>query len=248
MRFMRAGAVSALVRRAGVAVHRHHDERAADLLRGPRRPATRSCGGSPWPIAAPRATGWCGPTAPPPTRASSTCQTGAFLRQSTHQGLRADSCWARGLAWSLYGFSKVYALTRHGRVPGRRRAERRLLAGAPAGRQGPLLGLRRRPVAAAALGAAKGQLGRGDRRQRAVGPGRADRLARRARPPTARRPWRCSTRWSSPSTWPSTRPAGKASSSTASTTPRKNLGVDESVMWGEFFFVEALTKAMRDEG
>jgi unsaturated chondroitin disaccharide hydrolase len=37
--------------------------------------------------------------------------TGQFLRQSTHQGLRPDSTWARGLAWSLYGFSKCYALT-----------------------------------------------------------------------------------------------------------------------------------------
>jgi unsaturated chondroitin disaccharide hydrolase len=25
----------------------------------------------------------------------------------------------------------------------------------------------------------------------------------------------------------------------------KNLGVDESVLWGDFFFVEALTKVMR---
>lgn len=36
---------------------------------------------------------------------------GAFLRESTHQGLRADSRWARGLAWSMYGFAQVYALT-----------------------------------------------------------------------------------------------------------------------------------------
>ncbi|MGC4002380.1 MAG: hypothetical protein QM811_04230 [Pirellulales bacterium] len=27
----------------------------------------------------------------------------------------------------------------------------------------------------------------------------------------------------------------------------KNLGVDESVMWGEFFFVEALTKVVRGQ-
>ena len=38
-------------------------------------------------------------------------ETGQFLRQSTHQGLRPDSAWTRGLAWSLYGFSKVYFYT-----------------------------------------------------------------------------------------------------------------------------------------
>jgi unsaturated chondroitin disaccharide hydrolase len=37
--------------------------------------------------------------------------TGEFLKQTTHQGLRGDSAWARGLAWSLYGYSKVFALT-----------------------------------------------------------------------------------------------------------------------------------------
>jgi unsaturated chondroitin disaccharide hydrolase len=38
-------------------------------------------------------------------------QTGEFLRQDTHQGLHPESAWARGLAWSLYGYSKCYALT-----------------------------------------------------------------------------------------------------------------------------------------
>ena len=37
--------------------------------------------------------------------------TGEFLRQTTHQGLRPDSAWARGLAWSLYGYSQMYALS-----------------------------------------------------------------------------------------------------------------------------------------
>src|SRR6185369_9913132 len=37
--------------------------------------------------------------------------TGAFLREDTHQGLAGNSAWARGLAWSLYGYSKCYALT-----------------------------------------------------------------------------------------------------------------------------------------
>jgi unsaturated chondroitin disaccharide hydrolase len=40
--------------------------------------------------------------------------TGEFLRQSTHQGWRGDSAWARGLAWALYGFGTAYAFTRDG--------------------------------------------------------------------------------------------------------------------------------------
>jgi len=39
-------------------------------------------------------------------------ETGEFLRQSTHQGFRGDSCWSRGLAWSLYGFGTCYSYTR----------------------------------------------------------------------------------------------------------------------------------------
>jgi len=38
-------------------------------------------------------------------------ETGEFIRQSTQQGWRDDSSWARGLAWSLYGFTSMYALT-----------------------------------------------------------------------------------------------------------------------------------------
>jgi unsaturated chondroitin disaccharide hydrolase len=42
-------------------------------------------------------------------------KTGEFLRQSTRQGWRSDSCWARGLAWALYGFGTAYAFTRDSR-------------------------------------------------------------------------------------------------------------------------------------
>lgn len=38
-------------------------------------------------------------------------ETGEFLRQTTQQGWHNDSSWARGLAWSLYGFTSMYALT-----------------------------------------------------------------------------------------------------------------------------------------
>ena len=34
--------------------------------------------------------------------------TGEFLRQTTRQGHRNDSCWSRGLAWALYGFGTSY--------------------------------------------------------------------------------------------------------------------------------------------
>jgi unsaturated chondroitin disaccharide hydrolase len=34
--------------------------------------------------------------------------SGAFLRESTQQGLRPNSCWSRGLCWALYGFGTAY--------------------------------------------------------------------------------------------------------------------------------------------
>jgi unsaturated chondroitin disaccharide hydrolase len=39
-------------------------------------------------------------------------ETGEFLRQTTHQGFRGDSCWSRGLTWALYGFSSAYEYSR----------------------------------------------------------------------------------------------------------------------------------------
>jgi unsaturated chondroitin disaccharide hydrolase len=42
-------------------------------------------------------------------------ETGEFLKQATHQGLRGDSCWSRGLAWALYGFGTCYTYARDAR-------------------------------------------------------------------------------------------------------------------------------------
>jgi unsaturated chondroitin disaccharide hydrolase len=37
--------------------------------------------------------------------------TGEFLRASTHQGARPDSTWARGQAWAIYGFTTMFRHT-----------------------------------------------------------------------------------------------------------------------------------------
>ena len=39
-------------------------------------------------------------------------ESGDFLKQATHQGLAPDSRWTRGLAWSLYGYTQVYQFTK----------------------------------------------------------------------------------------------------------------------------------------
>ena len=39
-------------------------------------------------------------------------ETGEFLRQATQQGYRGDSCWSRGLCWALYGFTTCYEYSR----------------------------------------------------------------------------------------------------------------------------------------
>jgi unsaturated chondroitin disaccharide hydrolase len=37
--------------------------------------------------------------------------TGVFLKQDTHQGLSATSCWSRGQAWAVYGCAATYGWT-----------------------------------------------------------------------------------------------------------------------------------------
>ena len=37
--------------------------------------------------------------------------TGEFLKQTTHQGWRNDSSWARGQTWAIYGFTTAYQFT-----------------------------------------------------------------------------------------------------------------------------------------
>ena len=41
--------------------------------------------------------------------------TGEFLRTATHQGFRSDSSWVRGLTWAIYGFGTAFQWTHDSR-------------------------------------------------------------------------------------------------------------------------------------
>ena len=112
-------------------------------------------------------------------------ETGEFLRNGTHQGWRADSSWARGQAWALYGFGTAYAPVRRRTLPRHRGALRRLLPGSD----------RRSRRATQRLGGAGSAasvriVGRRDRGQRPVATGRPHRPIPSALPAIATPPSR----------------------------------------------------------
>jgi len=170
-------------------------------------------------------------------------RTGEFKGQSTHQGLRGDSCWARGLAWSLYGFSKVHALTALDEfLEVSQRNAGYWLDHLPPDRvppwdfdadtsQPPPWGAQKDSSAGAI--AASGLLD----------------LARQTKSADRSRQYRdtalamldalCDPHYLAVNTpgWEGILQHGVYHTA-------KNLGVDESVMWGEYFFVEALTKVV----
>jgi unsaturated chondroitin disaccharide hydrolase len=169
--------------------------------------------------------------------------TGAFLRQSTHQGLRADSSWTRGLAWSLYGFGTVFSYT--GDADFLRVAQCNADCYLARSGHDPIPpwdfdvpeGPDRIPDSSAAAIAASGLWNLGE-------------LTAKSDPPRAVR-YRdaalaileelCTDRylaWSDPG-WEGVLKHGVYHF-------HKKLGVDESVMWGEFFFLEAVDKVLRD--
>jgi unsaturated chondroitin disaccharide hydrolase len=173
-------------------------------------------------------------------------QTGVFLREDTHQGLAGNSAWARGLAWSLYGFSKCFALTGEREfLEVAERNARYWIDHLPADgvplwdfhadlSQPPPWGAQKESSAGAI--AASGLLD----------------LARLTSDPARRAEYE--------QTALKTLDALVQPEYLASQTPgwegilkhgvyhtKKNLGVDESVMWGEYFFVEALTKVAANQ-
>jgi unsaturated chondroitin disaccharide hydrolase len=165
-------------------------------------------------------------------------QTGEFLRQATHQGWRDDSSWARGQTWALYGFGTAYWLSGDERFldTAERCAnfyiERTPRHGIPPNdweEPSP-----RRPYeSSAAAIAASGflQLGALTR-----DPERAARYNDYART--------ILDTLLTPEFLAVDTPGWEGILKHGSYHERKDLGVDESVMWGEYFFIEALDKLL----
>jgi unsaturated chondroitin disaccharide hydrolase len=167
-------------------------------------------------------------------------KTGEFLRQTTQQGYRGDSCWSRGLAWSLYGFGTCYALTRarHYLNAAEENAAYYLTQNQPipswdfdAPESGP--SSPSQPDSSAAAIAAVGLLN--------LSVMTTDRIRAGTYASTAFQIIQMLTR---PPYLAIDDPKWEGILKRGVYHIHKNLGVDESVMWGEFFFVEALVKAL----
>ncbi len=165
--------------------------------------------------------------------------TGAFLRQSTHQGLRADSDWARGLAWSLYGFTTVFSYTNDPAdlAVAQRNADH-FLARLPESNVPPWdfdvpAGPQRIDDSSAGAIAASGLW---DLAHATPDPARSDRYRNAA---LAILDALCDDHYVARETpgWEGVLKHGVYHFG-------KKLGVDESVMWGDFFFLEAVAKVL----
>jgi len=173
-------------------------------------------------------------------------ETGRFLREDTHQGLAPNSAWARGLAWSLYGYSKCYALT--GNREFLEVAERNAdycvkhlpTNGVPYWdfhadvSQPPPWGAQKESSAGAI--AASGLL---DLARQTSDASRRERYEQTA--------LRMLDALVQPEYLADKTPGWEGILKHGVYHTKKNLGVDESVMWGEYFFVEGLTKVVANQ-
>jgi unsaturated chondroitin disaccharide hydrolase len=167
-------------------------------------------------------------------------ESGAFLHESTQQGWRPDSCWARGLAWALYGFGTAFRFSGDPRFLNAAQAcagyyiEHTPAGGVPPNdfddpdRDTPA------DSSAAAI-AASGLLDlaelTGD-------------LARTAL--YQRYALNILHTLSGPEYLSSEKPEWEGLLRHAVYHRPRGLGVDESVIWGDYFFLEALSKAAED--
>jgi len=166
-------------------------------------------------------------------------QTGEFLRQTTHQGWRPDSSWARGQAWALYGFTTAFQFTQDQRFldTARSCAEFYLARTPPHGvppndweEPNPAQPFESSAAAITAAGLLELSGAVSD-------PGDSGRYRAYA--------LAIIETLLSPEFLANETPGWEGILKHGIYHQRKNLGVDESVMWGEYFFLSALDKALR---
>jgi len=165
-------------------------------------------------------------------------KTGEFMHQSTHQGWRADSSWARGQAWALYGFGTAYAFTRDARFLQTAEAcanyyiERTPDRGVPPNdwdEPAPELAYESSAAAIAASGLLHLARLTGD-------PARVHMYRQYA--------LRILDTLTTPEFLAIETSGWEGILRHGIYHRRKGLGVDESVMWGDYFFLEAITNVM----
>jgi unsaturated chondroitin disaccharide hydrolase len=166
-------------------------------------------------------------------------ETGEFLKQTTHQGWRNDSSWARGQTWAIYGFTTAYQFTQDARfLDTAQRCADLYIERTPAHGVPPNDWEEPNPLqpyeSSAAAVAAAGLL---ELSQTATEPSKAD----------------CYRKYAfvildtllSSEFLANETPGWEGILRHGIYHERKKLGVDESVMWGEYFFLSALDKALR---
>jgi unsaturated chondroitin disaccharide hydrolase len=163
--------------------------------------------------------------------------TGEFLRAATHQGARPDSTWARGQAWAIYGFTTTYSYTGEpDMLDAARRVADYYIQHTPADGVPPN-DLREakhpdaRESSAAAIAAA------GLLHLAAALDGAADPAAGHYRAYSRR----ILDTLTGPDYLASDTPGWEGILRHAAYHFRNGLGIDESVMWGDYYFVEALS-------
>lgn len=167
--------------------------------------------------------------------------TGRPLRGETEQGHAHDSCWARGQAWGIYGFALNYRYAGEPRfLDAAYRCARYFLAHLP-GDDVPYWDLaftdgsgQERDSSAAAIAAC------GLMELASVGPDA--RLASEFRTAAQRILGSLVNGYST-----ARRPDSNALILHGVYDKPKNVGVDEGTLWGDYFYLEALTRATRPE-
>ncbi len=165
-------------------------------------------------------------------------ESGEYLHASTHQGWRNDTSWARGLTWALYGFGTAYHFTGDPRfLDSAERCADFYIDRTPSHGVPPNDWEQPNPVrpveSSAAASAASGLF----------------QLAALTKNPAKAVSYRAYARrildtLLSPDYLAVDTPGWEGILRHASYHERLGLGVDESVMWGEYYFLEALDKLL----